>query len=207
MKRFASVLSILFHPLIIPLYSAILLLWANPFAFQGARSPIAASFLYAIALCTFLMPMVGLLVLSRLEFGEGMNLTERQERIIPYFMVIGCFSIGLYIVNQLPIPSSIKAMMFGALASIILSFFWGNFMDVSAHGVGMGTLIGVLIGLYFISYRDVDGLFIIGLIMTGIVLSAQVFLDNNTVNETLIGFAIGFACQILTFILFLRLGL
>ncbi len=96
--------------------------------------------------------------------------------------------------------------MYGALASIILSFFWSNFLDISAEAVGIGTLLGVVLGLFFFSSRSIDALFIITLIICGLVLSAQLILNKHNLKEVVVGFLIGLFCQIIAFFLFLGLG-
>ncbi len=207
MRVLSKLFSTLFNPLAVPLIAAILIIWANPIDFGGARSMRAAQFLYSVGLCTFIMPAVGILVMKRLDFiGDHGPEGERQEKIIEYFMIISCYSIGLYFINQIDMPSIVRAMMFGATASIILSFFWGNFLNVSAHGVGMGTLLGVDLGLFAITYRDLSQFFILALLITGFVLTAQLILKRHSLKEVLIGFVIGFICQILAFSLFFALG-
>ncbi len=93
-------------------------------------------------------------------------------------------------------------MMFGSLASIIISFFWNNFMKVSAHANGMGSLLGVVIGLLFLSNRNIELLLFIVLLLSGAVLSSRLYLKAHTQKEVWFGYFLGFFTQLIAFAIF-----
>jgi len=207
MKVVAHFFSIVFVPLLIPLFAALLIIWANPYAFGGEQAPEVVAFLYYVALCTFIMPTVGLLMIKQLKLVEDLNLNDQRKRVVPYFLVISCYSIAFYMLNNLSIPTVVKAMMFGSLVSVIISFFWNNFLKVSAHANGMGSLIGVVIGLLFVSTRNIEIVLVVLLLICGAVLSSRLYLGVHTLKEVSIGFILGLVTQLLSFYLFFLMGI
>jgi len=196
MRLIAKTFSALFVPLFIPTFSSLLIIWANPYAFGGFKSPLVIQFLYFIILCTCILPAVGLFIMKRLNMVDDLGLKEREQRIIPYFLIISCYSIALYGLINLPIPNLVKAMMFGSLASIVVSFFWNNFLKVSAHANGMGSLLGVVFGLLFLSNRNIEMVLFITLLLTGAVLSSRLYLKAHSHKELWFGFFLGLSTQI-----------
>lgn len=196
MKRALShVLSVVFVPLIIPPLASFLAVWSNPYAFGGWR--MGTLFIIQMVIWTLLIPVIGIFLMRKLEFIGDIGMNVRTERIAPYLLIIMCYSIGFYAIHKLPIPGIVKAMVAGSLLSIILSFFWNNFLKVSAHANGMGSLLGACIGIVFISIRNIE-LIIVGVILlSGMVLSARVYLTRHTNREVFYGYAIGFLTQLL----------
>lgn len=196
MKRaFSHLLSIAFIPLNIPTFAALLAVWTNHYAFGGWR--MGTYFILQILIWTFLIPITGLLVMRKLNIIGDIGLNIRKERIAPYLMISMCYTIGFYAIHKLPVPEIVKAMMFGSLLSIILSLFWNNFLKVSAHANGMGSLLGACIGLVLISVRNIEIIILLVIIFSGLVLSARVFLTKHTNREVFYGYAIGFITQML----------
>lgn len=207
MRQIAKAFSAIFIPLFIPTFSSLLIIWANPYAFGGYKSPLVITFLYFIILCTCILPGVGLFVMKKLNLVEDIKLKERQERIIPYFLIITCYSIAFYTLNNLPIPTIVRAMMFGSLFSIIISFFWNNFMKISEHANGMGSLLGLVIGLLFLTNRNIEMILIIVLLLSGAVLSSRLYLKPHTMKGIWYGYILGMVSQLGTLFIFLKIGL
>ena len=214
MRLFLSRLfSAVFVPLFIPIICTVLVIWSNEFMFGGWQDPngkgLSANVAYTlfnIAVWTLICPGVGLLIMKKLNLIGDLNLSQRTDRIMPYFLVIVCYSIAAYaFVNQpqgIRVPGIILVMLLGSLVSIIISFFLNNFLKVSAHANGMGSFVGVVFGLLAISVRNTDWLIVVSLLLTGAVLSSRLYLKAHTLREVFLGFSIGFGCQILALMFF-----
>lgn len=201
MKRVLShILSIVFVPLLIPTFTAFLAVWTNPYAFGGWK--MGTFFILQILIWTMLIPLIGIIVMRKLDLIGDIGLNIRTERIAPYLLIITCYSIAFYAIHKLPVPGLIKAMVFGSLVSVILSFFWNNFLKVSAHANGMGSLLGACIGLTFISLKNIELIILLIILLSGLVLSARVYLTRHTNKEVFYGYAIGFLTQLLAITVF-----
>jgi len=199
----AKFFSAVFVPLLIPIYSALLLVWSNKFAFGGWNWHGGAyMFLARIFVWTFLIPGMSVLILKKVELIKDVNMSDRKDRIIPYFVVIISYSIAFYAIRFMDIPPVIKAMVIGSLGSIILCFFLNNFFKISAHANGMGSFVGAMIGMLTISVKNVDYLIVVSILLTAAVCASRIYLKAHSMKELFWGFTIGLVTQILALLIF-----
>ncbi len=207
LKTFAQFISIVFHPLLVLTYMMGLLLIVNPYL-PGQNQGIM---LLSIFFTTFLIPMVGILMMRALNLISSLNMPERQERTIPYIMT-GLFYIwicyNLYQDSGTPVAIKIGAL--GATIGLFLSFLFNLFTKISMHALGMGGLLGftVLTVLYF-SYNgfylntglfgvvqvSTTALLMLVLFLTGLVCTCRMLLDAHTLQDLYAGFIVGLSTQ------------
>ena len=83
MRRLASFLSFVFHPVFIPVFFILFLLYVHPIHFLGyTDQQKKIVLLQAIALFTF-FPLVTVALLKALGFISSIQLKEQKDRIIP----------------------------------------------------------------------------------------------------------------------------
>ena len=82
LKSFAQFISIVFHPLLVLTYMTGLLLTVNPYLPGNNQGVLLLSIFFS----TFLIPMVGILMMRALNLISSLNMPDRQERTIPYIM-------------------------------------------------------------------------------------------------------------------------
>ncbi len=205
MKLFlARFFSVLFLPIFIPVFSSLLLVWSNEYAFGGWNR--ASYFILQIFFWTCLIPGVALLIMKQLGLIADLSLSDKKDRIIPYFVIIICYSIAFYAIKNLPdtlqVPNLVKAMLLGSIGSIIVSFFLNNFLKVSAHANGMGSLVGVTIGVLALALANLDWMVWVAVFLSGIVASSRLYLKAHTIREVMLGFALGLVGQLVAFYFF-----
>jgi len=105
----ARLFSIVFLPLFIPVFAALLIVWSNPYAFGGWRS--ATFFILQITIWTFLIPAIALLIMRQLDMIKDLNLSDRSDRIIPYMVIMVCYTIAFYAIWKLPIPNLVNLLL------------------------------------------------------------------------------------------------
>ncbi len=152
----AQIISGVFHPLLIVSYMLLLLMMVNPYLFGIASitEPIGMIFLLRIVLFTFFMPVFATLMLRFLGMIESLQLKSREEHYIPY-IIAGIFYLWVVVnfLNNSNVPIVFTSFLLGATIALFLAFFINLFSMISAHTVGMGTLVGmVVITMLFFSY-------------------------------------------------------
>lgn len=218
LKSFAWGLSIVFHPLLIPFYMLFLLLLVNPYLFgvssvqdEGARLILLLVFLY-----TFFIPAVSFLVMYFLGMISDLNVPEKEERIGPY-LITGILYMWVYynFAQKGELPPAYVSFMLGTVIALFLAFLLNIFSKISAHTVGMGGLIGMLvITLLWFSYGsftvDINlygtvevrmlHLLIGGVLIAGAVGTSRMLLKAHEPNEIYGGYLVGFAAQVFAFL-------
>jgi membrane-associated phospholipid phosphatase len=215
LKQLAWGLSVLFHPLLIPSYMLLLLLMINPYLFgvsyvgdQGGRLLLLLVFLY-----TFFMPAVSVAVMYFLGMFSDISMPDKQDRIGPY-LVTGMLYLWVYynFAEGGQMPPAYVSFMLGTVIALFLAFFINIFSKISAHAVGMGGLVGmVVITLLLFSYGSfavfVRGLgtvevsmnvvLMASIIIAGLVGTARLFLKAHQPMDVFGGYLVGFAAQII----------
>lgn len=213
LRAIAWGLSIFFHPLLIPFYMLVILLLVNPYLFgvshvfdEGARLVLLQVFLY-----TFFIPATAFTVMYFLGMIGRLDVPEREDRIGPY-LVTGMLYLWVYynFAQTGIMPPAYVSFMLGAVIALFLSFLLNIFSKISAHTVGMGGLIGMLIiTLLWFSYGSFQfgegevgmlQFLIIAIVLAGAVGTARLVLKAHEPNEIYGGYLIGFAAQIFAFV-------
>lgn len=215
-RSLAMGLSVVFHPLLVPTYMLLLLLLINPYLF-GVSSPQdegAKMLLLLVFLYTFFIPAVSFTVMYFLGMIDDIQVKDHHQRIGPY-LVTGMLYLWVYYnfskTGQLP-PAYVSFML-GAVIALFLAFIINNFSKISAHAVGMGGLVGmVIISMLWFSYGSFTlelssgpleismlHLLMAVIVAAGAVGTARLLLKAHEPSDVYGGYFIGFAAQFFAF--------
>lgn len=212
LRATAWIFSVIFHPLLVPLYMLIILLLVNPYLFgvshlldEGAQLVLLEVFLY-----TFFIPATAFTVMYFLGMIGRLDVPEREDRIGPY-LVTGMLYLWVYynFAQTGRMPPAYVSFMLGAVIALFISFFLNIFSKISAHAVGMGGLIGMLVittlwfsyGSFLFGENEIEMLqLLIGaIVIAGAVGTARLLLKAHEPSEIYGGYLVGFASQIFAF--------
>ena len=147
-KTLARIISVLFHPLLVLSYALLLLLLANPYAFS-ARSltdkPAMILFISVFS-TSFVLPAFGTALMKPLGLIKPMQKDDKLERARPYILS-GIFYLWLYknLAATGQAPAVFNTFVLGATIGLFFAFFINIFTKISAHAVGMGGLVAMLL--------------------------------------------------------------
>src|SRR5574340_1342956 len=101
-RNFDKLVSILFHPLLIPLYGLGITLSANtPFGFMPFH---ATRLLFIIIIVNnVILPLSLLPFLMHMNFISSWSLNEREERTIPLLITTILYAVSSYIFFRFPV--------------------------------------------------------------------------------------------------------
>ena len=212
LRMLARIISILFHPLLIVTYMLVLLLLINPYLFGVSRVGDQASklLILQVFLSTFFIPAFAVAMLRFMGMIESMEMKTRQERIGPY-IITGIFYLWMFrnFLDNSQIPTAFTSFMLGATIGLFLAFFINIFTKISAHAVGMGGLLGmVVITLLLFSYDtfsmnlpfgafevSMSAVLAIAVLLAGLVGTARLLLQAHEPMDLYGGYLVGFSAQ------------
>jgi hypothetical protein len=214
LKKSAQVLAYVFHPLNIPLMGLVLLLYTPSIpesflvidSFYFAHPAIKTMLLLLFGLFTWAAPLLTVLLLKRSGDIESLEMDNREERNVPigfmiFFYMIFFALIYFYLPNNV-VPKSVSAILLGGFFGLIGVRFLNNSMKISLHATGMGMLTGAVYTHYLnmssFPFWVMPTLFL----LSGIVISSRVFLRKHDLQESLLGYGLGFLSQLIIGILF-----
>ncbi|RNI28646.1 hypothetical protein EFB08_08380 [Rufibacter latericius] len=187
-------LSVLFHPLLLPTYLFSLLLYYLPpevFSYppEGRRL-----ILLLVFILTFLLPVLGTLLLQQAGLVTSITLDARSDRRWPLLLSATCYTVLTVVFYRISFFDSLFFLMMGVItASIYLTLIINQFWKISAHSIGLGGALGILVLLHgwlpeaYLLYPVA-----FGCIICGAVISARLALGAHTSKQVYAGFALGF---------------
>ena len=211
----AKVISFVFHPLLILTYMLLLLLLVNPYLFgvNSISDEVSKLLILRIFLSTFFIPAVSVAMLRFLGLISSFEMEEREERIGPY-IITGIFYLWMFqnFLHNPQIPTAYTSFVLGATIGLFLAFFINVFSKISAHAVGMGGLVGmVVITLLLFSYDtftvhfgrlgtwelNMNIVLMFTILLAGLVGSARLALSAHRPADLYGGYLVGFLAQFL----------
>lgn len=191
MNKFHNIISLIFQPLLMPTYGALLLVNLN--AFNSLTLLFKAIIVGGTLLFTGIMPALPILLMLRSGEVNDLFISKREERTIPYLFAFFSYVVyTFFLFKVIHFPMFIVAMGIGVSLSILLITLINLKWKISAHLSGIGGLVG---GIFGISYRmgyNHLGLLIIVLAISALVALSRIELKAHTPGQTLAGFLLGF---------------
>ena len=200
MEKTARIISVLFHPIIMPSLGFLLLFNSGtylaylPFDYKKM-------ILIMVVLCTFVIPlsMIPFFLYQKMIFD--IQLSRSRERYIPlvicFFLYLFCY----FLLRRIPIPPDYQAFCLGCALSVLIVLLVISKWKISLHMVGIGGLAG-LIG-YMIVHMQINLEFylILTILAAGLVGTARLILGAHKPFEIYTGFLIG--CVVVTSAMFI----
>src|SRR5665647_1027152 len=147
MKTISYILSYFFHPLLMPTWMVLLLLYSNPYSFAGMPTGVVISIVF---INTFMFPLISILMMKKLGLVDTLHIPDNKQRIIPLVATIIFYVWAYLAIRKTNFPYLMGVFMMGTLVSLFVSFFINVFYKLSLHMVGMsGALTAIMFMLLF----------------------------------------------------------
>lgn len=193
MKLLAKTISTVLHPLLMPTYIFAFVFFVVPELAAPIRSEAFVPLLSLVFISTFLIPVLVVLILVKMEFVSEVNIDNRKDRILPHL-----FSSFIYVAVTWFFYSKLAAVpfMYVLISSIsvcmvavtVINLFW----KISAHSTAIGGLFAFFV-FYYVANSSLQSfcLIIIVLLISGTVMASRLFLGVHTLAQVCAGFVLG----------------
>ncbi|QSS97782.1 hypothetical protein [Psychroflexus sp. ALD_RP9] len=195
MRKFASIISVICHPIFIPTLAVALFFYLFPDFYQ---KPIVYAKILATAILTIFIPIVFLFIMKSIKLISSFKLPTYNERKLPLLFFL---MIDLIVINYIFDIYNYKHLFYffwALLFSGIICFLGLLFkFKISLHTLGLSSLSFFMIYLSH-NFELRLSFYISALLLgTGIVSSMRLYLKAHTFAEVLIGVLLGLATQLI----------
>ncbi len=199
LNRIAQIISFIFHPFFIPLYSFACLLFA-PFWFNAFL--VLKSKLILLALIfsfTAVFPLINILFFHYIKIVADVRLRSAKDRPLPFIIIIIFYAALFYVLSEFQLATIYKWVILGAGLAIFIIFIINFFTKVSAHLTAIGGLVGLFIILSW--HYQVNFLKLISAIIfiSGLLAWSRLQLKAHSQFQVYLGFFVG--CITMIFVL------
>ena len=196
MNQFARIISSVFQPLLMPIYSILLL-----FVYTHFKLLFANQFwviMTPVILFSFVIPGILIYVVYKLKLISDLSLKIRKERFIPYTIVLVSYLIMIFYYYWIGMPSWFLMLAASSIAVILIAIFITIWWKISAHMFGVGGLLGGVMSVsYFIEKSNPFYLFMAIFLIAGLVGASRLILRRHTFGQVVAGFFLGFVISFL----------
>ncbi len=194
LQSLAKLISVLFHPIFLPVYGYALLLFGS---FIAHVLPVDAKLLLLVLifLLTALVPITFLLFLKQKKMIDDLHISKASQRTIPYVITLVFYAITYYNLTHENLPQLLSFFMMAACVTLLTTLLINLKFKLSAHLVGVGAICA---SIYFMNQRfvlDLSWLFLVCVFLGGCVGFSRLFLKAHSPKEVYVGFCVGFLVQ------------
>jgi hypothetical protein len=198
LRAFALLISVVFHPLLMATYGCLLLFFGIKNTVYDFLTGFETKWRISLVvfLFSFVFPVLNIFLLYKLRRLPSITLSGQQDRTFPYLMT-SLFYFGLfYLLKDLNIWPSIKLFIAGGGIAILLTALINLKTKISAHMVGLGGLLGVIISLSYLIKFDMTLFYVLVILAAGLTGSARLLLREHRPQQLYTGFFLGLFVQL-----------
>ncbi|HUU99827.1 MAG TPA: hypothetical protein VMW32_02580 [Bacteroidales bacterium] len=201
LNTLANIFSIVFHPLLMPLYGLVII-FSAPTVLGYLPFTVKKILFFIVLINNVLIPLTLMPYLRYRNIISSYSIEDKQERITPLMIVSFLYCITSFIVFRFQLPFFIKSFTLASTLLVIvvaiINFWW----KISVHSAAAGALTGIVVILSFKMYTPLTWYLISAILMSGLVLSSRLRLNSHNPLQVWIGFLTGFAVSGLFIALF-----
>lgn len=194
MKFLMKTFSVLFHPLLMATYVLVTFYLYLPEVF----SPIALRSVPTVILATFLttciIPVVSILILKMTSRVSSLELSQREERILPFLSIVIFYGAATYMYfTKLHVQPPLTSMMIIVTALITLLLLITFKYKISIHAAASWGAVGLLVAL---GQKVSGGHLLVPIaiftVAAGLVSTSRLWLGSHKPSEIWAGTFLGF---------------
>ena len=197
LRFMAQVISYVLHPVFIPVYVVMFLLYEHPFHFLG-YDPRQKSMilLQALAMYTF-FPLVTVGLLRALGFIRSFHLHDRKDRIIP-LVACGIWYFWIWYVwrnmaGQSPVTVQLAL---GIWLAASLGLLLNSYTKISLHALSVGVALCFVLLLSLQESLHYGAWLSMAIFLTGLVCAARFIVSDHRAVDIYGGVFAGMACML-----------
>jgi hypothetical protein len=199
--QLSKLISIILHPIFMPLLALHLTLKALPsVAFAISQY---LNYIYGIVICcTIILPLLSIFFLMRKGRVGSLEISNHKERSLPLFITALWMSLGFFMLNNILFYAPIlKAEIIGAILIILFAAIISKFWKISLHLLGIGGVVGVFIALQFIE-GGVMYLLLFFILLSGILGAARIAQKAHNHTQIYVGFLLGMSMELISLLFY-----
>ena len=191
LNKTAKVISLIFHPLIMPLYGLIIIFY-TPTLFGYLPFSVKRILFLVVLINNILLPSSLIPYLMYRNQISSWAMENRRERVLPLFIATILFAATSYIVIRYPVPVFIKSYILGifiiSLLITVITLWW----KISIHATAVGSISALVMVLSVKMNSPLLLLLLFVIFVSGLTLSARLKLNAHNPPEVWVGFFFGY---------------
>jgi hypothetical protein len=203
LKKVAEILSVIFHPIMIPLYG-LLIIYSSTTLLSFIPVQLKKLIFVVVVSNNLIIP----LALASILYARGVittfNARVRNERVILLTFSLLMYALTAYLLLRLQVPSLFRAYFISIAVVTLITLMITTAYRISLHAAGIGGLLVLII--FMILHYNISMVWqlISVIIAGGAVMSSRICLEDHSPAEVWTGLLAGVAVMALSFFVLLK---
>ena len=187
----AKTVSVVFHPLFMPVYG-IILIFSTPTLFGYLPGSIKKLIILIVVINNVLLPLSLMPYLRYRNYISSWKIDKRNERMIPMFIAAILYAATSYIIIRYPVPVFIKTFILGIFIISLLLTALNLWWKISLHSAAAGAIAALVLVLSVKMNSPLLWPLMLVIVSAGLVLSSRLKLNAHSPAEVWSGFFLGY---------------
>ena len=195
----ARLISYLFHPLFIPVYVILFLIYEAklfPDKTDWQKSLVLIQFVVSYTL----LPLVTILLMKALGFVTSVYLKTQKDRILPYVVCQVFYFWAWYVSKNVGYPKIVVMFTLAIFLASALGLILNSYHKISMHTISLGVVCALLLIGGMLSSHNYGPYIAIAFLIAGLTCTARLIDSNHSTKEVYIGFFAGGLAQVIAYI-------
>lgn len=149
---------------------------------------------------TVVMPLVFVLLARMLGFISDLKMKQRRERVFALTVTAACVLAFSHVLGGWHAPEMMRIFVLATAVTLVEATIMAIFTRVSLHTIGWGGLTALVSYLTFVN-PNLSLLLALTVLISGLVATARLVLNEHTPSQVYLGFIIGYATIWIIFII------
>jgi hypothetical protein len=194
----AKIISYLFHPLFVPVYVGLFLLYEirlfNDRTDWQKKIILIQFFIYY----TF-FPLMTTLLSKALGFVQSVYLKTQKDRILPYIVCEIFYFWAWYVFKNVHFPQEAVMFALGVFLACSLGLILNSYMKISMHTLALGVVSAFFLLAGMFSNSSYGFYISIAFLIAGVTATARLIDSNHTQREIYFGFFAGALAEVVAY--------
>ena len=187
LKKTALSISVLFHPLIMPLAGMAILLFTGSYV-SLLPFPAKKMILLLFAIGTLFLPAI---MIPLAYFRNELKMQKQDERTLPLILTFTFYILTYFLFLKIPVFGFMHNFMLGALFAVFLALIINLQWKISLHMIGLGGLTAFLLIIILTKQVNVYSWLLLSILASGLAGTARLYLNSHSPAQIYTGYFIG----------------
>ena len=194
----AKIFSYLLHPLFLPLYTALFLIYEVRLFPDRTGWQKSVIFIQFILYYTFL-PLMTTLLSKGLGFISSVHMKTQKDRIIPYVLCEIFYFWAWYVFRNLHFPREVVLFALGVFLATSLGLILNAYMKISMHMIGAGVLVAFMFLAGTMTDLNYGPYISLAVLVAGVSGTARLIESSHHPKEIYAGFFAGMIATLIAY--------
>ena len=190
-ERLSKILSLLFHPLLMPTYGLIVYFQLQSYMGMELIPKVKWMLVLFIFSMTFFISLSLTMTMKKLGLVSSLQMPVARERIIPLFVTAIIFIITFYSMRPTGLLPDFQLFILGTALLTLIALLISIFTKISIHMIGIGGVTGALIAIGLTSNVPVTRFIYLSILISGLLGFARLRLGAHKEFQIYLGYLLG----------------